>query len=146
MHSPQGAGHVHLLWRGVLHRLHCQHPLWRGPPQAAGDNLLHHGLLQELQRSVCSSYWSTSCLSFSTGLRVCRVVSLTFFSLLSLTAAVHQFSLFLTCVMTEVPPVLLKRLALAAVGPSWSWLKLAVSNTGAAPGPFSQTPLQQLPH
>lgn len=61
-----------------------------------GDNLLHHGLLCRLQGNLCSGAWSSSSPSFLTDLGVCRAVSCTFLSLLTLTAAVQHFSYVMT--------------------------------------------------
>jgi len=69
-----------------------------------GDNLCHHGLLHGLQGNFCSSTWSTSSPSFSFDLGVCRVVCLTFFSLLSLTAAAQCFLPFFNYIFAEAQP------------------------------------------
>jgi len=70
--------HIHLLWRGVLHRLQvdiCSTVDLRGLQR---ESLLHHGLHHRLQGNPCSGAWSTSSPFFFTGLGVCRAVSLTY--------------------------------------------------------------------
>lgn len=119
----------YLLHRGLLHGLQ-------------GDNLLHHGLLHacwgltlvgsqalhsqnqynRLQGNLCSGTWSTSSPSFFTDFGVCRIVSLTFFSFLSLTAIVQWILPFVKYVFREVPPASLFGSALSRGG---SLLELA---------------------
>ena len=100
-----------------------------------GDNLRHHGL----QRNLCSGAWSTS--SFFINLSVFRAVSLTS-SHSSLRAAAQHFLPFLKYVITEAVPPLLMGSALAS---DRSILELALSDTGAASGGFSQRPPLQTP-
>lgn len=46
------SGPVHILQDGLLHELQCG-SLLHGPPQPAGAQLSHHGLLYGLQGNLC---------------------------------------------------------------------------------------------
>lgn len=93
---PWAARYIQLLWCGVLHSLQCGYLHWCHPSRTAGGQPV--------------SPWSSPCvtwksllghlehllLSFFTDLGASRVVSLTFFSLLSITVAAQHFLLFLS--------------------------------------------------
>ncbi|KAK4830186.1 LOW QUALITY PROTEIN: hypothetical protein QYF61_009213 [Mycteria americana] len=70
-------GHIHLLWRGVLHGLQVDICSTVDLHGLQGDSLPHHCLHQGLQGNLCSSAWSISSPSF-TDLGVCRAVPLTY--------------------------------------------------------------------
>jgi len=78
---PTGSRHpsgIHLLQRGVFHRLQVEICSTVDLHGLQGENLPHHGLHHELQcKTLCSNISSTSSASFFTNLSVCRVVSLT---------------------------------------------------------------------
>ncbi|KAK4830119.1 hypothetical protein QYF61_008546, partial [Mycteria americana] len=61
-------GRIHLLWRGVLHRLQLDICSTVDLHGLQGDSLPHHGLHHGLQGNLCSGAWSTSSPSFFTDL------------------------------------------------------------------------------
>ncbi|KAK4828040.1 hypothetical protein QYF61_022817 [Mycteria americana] len=61
-------GSIHLLQRGVLHRLQVDICSTVNLHGLQGDSLPHHGLHQGLQGNLCSATWSTSSPSFFTDL------------------------------------------------------------------------------
>lgn len=86
------SGHVHLSWCRVFRSLQCGYLLHHGLPWAAGTPCFTMVLFKGCRE--ISGARSTSCHSF-TNLGVYRVVLLTFFSLLSLTAVAQHFLCFL---------------------------------------------------
>lgn len=82
-------GNVHLLWREVLQGLQ-------------GNNLIHHDLLNGLQRNLCSSTWSNSSLSFFTDLVLFLTLFFLFFFFYFLTS-LCGILLFLKYVFPEMP-------------------------------------------
>jgi len=96
-----------------------------------GGNMCHHSLYRGLQGNLCSGAWSTSSHSFFADPGVCRAVSLTFFLLLSPTAAAQHFLPFLKCIFTEAPSLSLMGSALASSG---SILELAGTGSGQHEG------------
>lgn len=117
--------HHRLLWAALL-----QHG---ASPWATGAELPHHGL----QGNLCSGIWSTSSPCFSTDLSVCRTVALTC-SLSPLWLKLHNNfppSIFLVprhyCHHRWPQPW-------PAGGPSWSWLALALLDTGDVSSSFLQ--------
>jgi len=87
---------IHLLWRGVLHRLHMDIYATMDLHGLQSDSLPYHGLLHRLQGNLCSRAWSTSSPSFFTDLGVCGVVSLTSHSSLSTAVKLHRFIFLLS--------------------------------------------------
>ena len=83
---------IHLLWRGVLHRLQVDICSTVNLHGLQGDSLPHHGLPHGLQGNLCSGAWSTSSPSFFPDLGVCRVVPLTYSHSSLLTAVAQCFS------------------------------------------------------
>ena len=77
--TPQGSrppsGHIHLLWRGVLHRLQVHICCTMDLSMLQGESLPYHGLHQGLQGNLCSGTCSPS---FFTDLGVYRVVSFSY--------------------------------------------------------------------
>jgi len=109
------SGHIHLLWRKVLHGLQldvCSTMVLHGQQW---DNLYHHGLHHGLQGNLCSDAWTTYSTCFFTDLGVCRVVSLTY-SHSSLTGIVAQPFLTLRYAIRKASPASLIGSALASSG------------------------------
>lgn len=102
-----------LLWTAVYFLLH-------GIPWTAKDNLLWQDLPHGLHMNLCSRTLPT--LPPSLTLMTASVVSLSFFSLFSLTTALQNLLHFLKYAITEVIPVVL---LWAAVGPFRIWLEPA---------------------
>jgi len=48
------SGHMHLLWHWVCYGPLGGYLIHHGPPWSAGDNLLHHGLLEGLEGKLYS--------------------------------------------------------------------------------------------
>jgi len=95
-----------------------QHGLPMESQPASGIHLLWRGVLHRLQGNLCSSAWSTSSPSFFNDLGVCRVVSLASSHSSLSTAPSQQFFFppLLNYFIPEVPPPLLMGLALARSG------------------------------
>jgi len=116
---PLLSGRHHLLWCGVLHELQCGY-------------LLHHGPSQ-LQGNLCLCAWRTSFPSSFSHFGVYNAVSLVFFSLFTLTAAVQHFLPFLNYIPRTSP-------GLAEEPSGGAQLCSAVSPAQGSPRPPSQAP------
>jgi len=116
--SQLPSGHIHVVRRGVLHRLKVDICFTVDLHGLQGDNLPHHGSLHWLQVNLCSSTWSTS---FFTDLGVCKVVSLTYSHSILSSAVAQHFSSFLKYF---IPEVLTTSLMGSAFASSWNCLCL----------------------
>lgn len=137
------SGLIHLLWCGVLCDLWVDTCSTMNLHGLQEDSQPHHGLCHGLQGNLCCSAWNTSFPSCFADFGICRIVSLNVLAPCSWLLFHCRFGFFLPfsnvfsqrcyhhhCLSQPWP----------AACPSWTWLSLALMETGEASSSFSQKP------